>query len=76
LWKDSKIGGWSLEATRLHSLRKKAPKSASEVLKGRGFKPRRTTSPKAYGTAGKPCPFKTFAPDGVFRSLFQAVPSH
>jgi hypothetical protein len=37
----------------------KSLESASEVLKGRGFKPRRTRFPKTYGTAGKPCPFKT-----------------
>jgi hypothetical protein len=33
--------------------------SATGALKGRGFKPRLTSFSKTYGTAEKPCPFKT-----------------
>jgi hypothetical protein len=37
----------------------KTSKLAAGALKTRGFKPRRASFSKTYGTAGKPCPFKT-----------------
>jgi hypothetical protein len=40
-------------------------KFASGALKGSGFKPRLTSFSKTYGTAEKPCPFKTPTP-GIF----------
>jgi hypothetical protein len=50
----------------------KTPKSATGALKGRGFKPRRTLFPRAYGKAGRPCPFKTLRRE-FFRSLGKNV---
>jgi hypothetical protein len=38
---------------------RKTSKSATRALKGRGFKLRLTSFSKTYGTAEKPCPFKT-----------------
>jgi hypothetical protein len=40
-------------------------KFASGALKGSGFMPRLTSFSKTYGTAEKPCPFKTPTP-GIF----------
>jgi hypothetical protein len=45
-------------------------------LKGRGFKPRRTSLSKTYGTARKPFPFKTPRLGGGFpQPLSHAVAS-